>query len=99
VAIFTPVVKKAPAVKNIAALEAWAQAFVRELPCVIEVTALGGSRADAAIPFEGERRPVDAVNDPSRTSSPGLRLLGRDGRAAARLVWVSLVDAHDWHYC
>lgn len=63
--------------KNIAALEAWALAFVRKLPCVIEVTALGGSRADAAIRFEGERRPVDAGNEPARMSSPGLRLLGR----------------------
>jgi len=46
-------------VKNGAALEAWALAVVRELPGVIEVTAPAeGSRADALIRFEGQRRSV-----------------------------------------
>jgi hypothetical protein len=46
-------------VKNSATLEGWALAVVRELPGVLEVTAPPeGSRADAVIRFEGQRRPV-----------------------------------------
>ena len=45
--------------KNGATLEGWALAVVRELPGVLEVTAPAeGSRADAVIRFEGQRRPV-----------------------------------------
>jgi hypothetical protein len=50
---------KALPVKNRAAVEAWAQAVVRQLPGVIEVAAPPkGSRADAVVRFEGHRRPV-----------------------------------------
>lgn len=45
--------------KNSATLEGWALAVVRELPGILEVTAPEeGSRADAVIRFEGQRRLV-----------------------------------------
>lgn len=58
-AIFTPVVNKPHTVKNSTDLEPWALGVVRELPGVLEVTAPAeGSRADAVIRFERQRRLV-----------------------------------------
>ena len=46
-------------VKNTADLEPWALSVIRELPGILEVAASPeGSRADAMVRFEGQRRPV-----------------------------------------